>query len=232
VVNEEQINKYRERKAIDQNIMAPLQELLLNPKGFFEELIKEEVSLKIPLVIVSIIGIIGGINAAVISGLTIGMLPGDVAAMGSVITAIGVVGGVIWAFILYLIWTVVFYGISALFKGQGTFKRTLQVVGYGILPQIIGGLISTPIIYIYVSGISVPEISDPALIEQVLLELMASPMLQLASLIGMIFLLWSASIWIFGIQQARNLTQRDAIITVGVPVAIYLVYTIIALGVI
>jgi hypothetical protein len=232
VVNEEQINKYRERKAIDQNIMAPLQELLLNPKGFFEELIKEEVSLKIPLVIVLILGIISGISAAAISGLTIQLLPSEMAAMGSVITAIGVVGGVIGGFLMYLIWTVIFYGISALFKGQGTFKRTLQVVGYGMFPQIFGGLISTVIIYVYVSGISVPEISDPALIEQVLLELMASPMLQLASLIGMIFLLWSASIWIFGIQQARNLTQRDAIITVGVPVAIYLVYTIIALGVI
>lgn len=212
--------------------MAPLQELLLNPRGFFEELIKEEVSLKIPLVIVLILGIISGSTAAAISGLTIQLLPSEAAAMGSVIMAFGVVGGIIGAFLMFLIWTVIFYGISALFKGQGTFKRTLQVVGYGVLPQIIGGLISTPIIYIYVSGISVPEVSDPALIQQVLLELMASPMMQLASLIGILFLLWSASIWIFGVQAARNLTQRDAIITVGVPVAIYLVYTVISLGVI
>ena len=233
--HEEQINKYREGKAIDQRNMALLQNLLLNPKGFFGEIIKEEVSLKIPLLIVLILGILSGISAAVISGLTIHLLPDEMASMGSVIIAFGVLGGIISAFIMYLIWVVIFYGISALFKGQGTFKRTLEVVGYGMFPQIIGGFISMLIMYVYVSGVSVPEVSDPAQIQEIILELMASPMMQLASLIGIIFLLWSASIWIFGVQAARTLSQRDAIITVGVPVALYLIYTIysiISLGVI
>jgi hypothetical protein len=42
--------------------------------------------------------------------------------------------------------------------------------------------------------------------------------------IGLLFWLWSANIWIFGVKEARRLSIRDAVITVAVPVGIYLIY--------
>ena len=50
--------------------------------------------------------------------------------------------------------------------------------------------------------------------------------------ITIVFLLWSANIWIFGMKHARNLTLKNAAITVGVPVGIYIIYQIVSLGVI
>ncbi|HDN68799.1 MAG TPA: hypothetical protein ENG23_04390, partial [Methanomicrobia archaeon] len=40
--------------------------------------------------------------------------------------------------------------------------------------------------------------------------------------VGILFMLWSANIWIFGLKHARNLSTRDAVLTVAIPVAIYI----------
>jgi hypothetical protein len=60
---------------------------------------------------------------------------------------------------------------------------------------------------------------------------MHQPVLMLSSVLGIIFLLWSANIWVFGIRYARGLTLRNAAITVGVPVALYLLSVVSNLGV-
>jgi hypothetical protein len=54
---------------------------------------------------------------------------------------------------------------------------------------------------------------------------------QITTLISIVFLLWSANIWIFGIKHARNLTPRDAALIVGIPVVAYVLYLTYKLGV-
>ncbi|MFA6333826.1 MAG: YIP1 family protein, partial [Methanoregula sp.] len=54
---------------------------------------------------------------------------------------------------------------------------------------------------------------------------------QITSLIAIVFLLWSANIWICGLQQARKLSPRDAALCVGIPVIAYILYIIYTLGV-
>jgi hypothetical protein len=53
---------------------------------------------------------------------------------------------------------------------------------------------------------------DPAMME----------MTQITSIISIIFLLWSANIWISGIKNARQLSDRDSALCVGVPVVVYI----------
>jgi hypothetical protein len=57
---------------------------------------------------------------------------------------------------------------------------------------------------------------DPAMIE----------MTQIISVISIVFLLWSANIWIFGMKNARQLSERDSALCVGIPVVVYILYTI------
>jgi hypothetical protein len=51
-------------------------------------------------------------------------------------------------------------------------------------------------------------------------------MTQIISIISIVFLLWSANIWISGMRNARQLSERDSALCVGIPVILYILYSI------
>jgi hypothetical protein len=201
---------------------ATTKDVLLNPELFFREKKAEEVSLRVPALIVLVWGILGAIGAFISVGPVIQLLPSEAASFSPIVGVIAAVSALIVSFIMWAAWAVVFFLVSLVFKGTGEFKRVLEFVAYGFIPQIIGSFIAIPLMYSYLSGVSLPPVSDPALIQEVIQEVMTAPMMLLAIGIGLLFLLWSANIWIFGMKEARNLSSRDALITVGVPVGLYL----------
>ena len=147
--------------------------------------------------------------------------------METIIMISTVIGAVIGIFLIWIILTGLFYGLSIPFKGQGSFKRCLEVTGYGYMPQIIGSVISVIVAIMYVPKVVVPGISaaamqDPQVIQDAVKALMHDPammeMTQVITVIWIVFFLWSANSWIFGIKYARNLSMRDAAICVSIPV--------------
>ena len=207
-------------------------EVLTNPDKFFETRMKGEESLKLPVFIVLISGIIGGISAFLSSSIMMEAmaktLPPEAQGFMSFMPIGSAIGAVIASFIAWLIIAAVFFGISCIFKGEGKFKRTLEFVGYGYIPTIIGGLISAVLVYNFVTTVQIPPITitDPTEIQEVITPLMKSPMLMLSSAVGILFMLWSANIWVFGLKHARNLSTKNALITVAIPVAAYILYSV------
>ena len=207
-------------------------EVLTNPDKFFETRMKGEESLKLPVFIVLISGIIGGISTFLSSSIMMEAmaktLPPEAQGFMSFMPIGSAIGAVIASFIAWLIIAAVFFGISCIFKGEGKFKRTLEFVGYGYIPTIIGGLISAVLVYNFVTTVQIPPITitDPTEIQEVITPLMKSPMLMLSSAVGILFMLWSANIWVFGLKHARNLSTRNALITVAIPVAAYILYSV------
>ena len=205
-------------------------EVLTNPNKFFETRKKGEESLKLPVFIVLISGIIGGISAFLSSSMMIEAmsktLPPEAQGFMSFMPIGSAIGVVVFSFIIWLIIAAVFFGISCIFKGEGKFKRTLEFVGYGYIPTIIGGLISAVLLYNFVTTVQIPTITDPTKINEVITPLMKSPMMLLSSAVGILFMLWSANIWVFGLKHARNLSTRNALITVAIPVAAYILYSV------
>ena len=114
--------------------------------------------------------------------------------------------GLLMVFIMWLLCTGVFYVISIFFGGEGSFKRCLEFVGYGFIPMIVL-LWLRPIIVI----LTLPSTIDFSSVYTIL---------------GILLLLWSANIWLFGVKHARNLSARNSLITVGVPVGICVIYII------
>ena len=210
-------------------------DILTNPNKFFEAKIGEEVSLKIPALIVLIIGIISGIGAYFMGGLTAkmlsGTLPPEAQAVLSFIPLSGAIAAVIFSLIFWVVFAAIFFGISCIFKGEGKFKRTLEFVGYGYIPMIFSGIIGAILLYNIVSTVHIPAVTDPAMIGEALEPLMKNPMMQLSYAISILFMLWSANIWVFGLKHARNLTTKNALITVAIPVAAYVLWTIYQMGV-
>lgn len=205
---------------------ATLSDLFLNPGRFFEQKMQEEGGLKLPALIVLIAGIIGAVGAVISLGPVIQLLPSEAASFTPVLMTLGVAGAFVTIFVVWVVWTVVFFLLSMIFKGKGDFKRLLEFVGYGFIPEVIGGLFTLPILYLYFSTLDVPQVSDPAQIQEVTLQLMSAPELQIAGVISQVFLIWSANIWIFGLKEARSLSTRNAAITVGVPVGLYVIFQI------
>ena len=207
-------------------------EVLTNPNKFFETRKKGEESLKLPVFIVLISGIIGGISTFLSSSIMMEAmaktLPPEAQGFMSFMPIGTAIGAVIFSFIIWLIVAAVFFGISCIFKGEGNFKRTLEFVGYGYIPTIIGGLISLVLVYNFITTVQIPAITttDPTKIKEVIAPLMKSPMMMLSSAVGMLFMLWSANIWVFGLKHARNLSTRNALITVAIPVAAYILYSV------
>ena len=49
-----------------------------------------------------------------------------------------------------------------------------------------------------------------------------SPIIRLSSIAGILFTLWSGIIWVFGLKHARNLSTKNALITVAIPVMVHI----------
>ena len=219
---------------------SSLPDVLIRPDAFFSALVTEKESLKIPSLIILAGGIVAAIYGYLLGGLTAKMMAGVMPGMDTIIILSATAGALVMTFIFWLIVAGVFYLFSSVFKGEGSFNRVLEVVGYGYLPQIAGSLITIVAAIVYIPRITVPALTqaaleDPTMIAQVTKAFMHDPAMmeltQITSLITLVFLLWSANIWIFGVKHARRLSPQNAAICVGVPVVMYVLYTIYKLGV-
>lgn len=207
-----------------------LPDLLISPDTFFSVRMEEPQDLRIPGIIVIIGAVIAAVGAYLISGIYAGMF----AAAGGegMATLMGVMGGVSAFFGFIIVWWLVFAGIfhllSMVFSGTGTFRRTLEHVAFGLVPVVIGSCIALLVSLYYLPMIEVPVITsfqDPAAIQRVMSMILEDPayreLTRVTSLISVIFLAWSANLWIFGIRHARGLTVKSAMVVVLVPVVIY-----------
>jgi hypothetical protein len=215
-------------------------DILVRPDAFFSKTAAEKESLKIPALIILIGGIVAAITGYLMGGLSAKMMAGVMPGLEVVITLSAMAGAFIGTFIFWLVASGIFYLISSLLKGQGSFTRVLEVIGYGYLPQIAGSILTLVAAILYIPRITVPTLSkaaleDPAMIEQVTKAFMHAPAMmeltQITTLVSIVFMLWSAHIWIFGIKHSRGLSPRNAAICVGVPIVLYVLYLTYNLGV-
>lgn len=215
-------------------------DVLIKPGEFFKAAITEKEDFKIPGLILLALGIVSAVNAYLIGGLTGKMMAGLMPGMESIIAISTIIGAFLGIFVFWVIWAGVFYLVSLLFKGQGSFKRSLEFLGYGYLPQIFGAILTSIVVLQYIPKVIVPRITaaaaqDPQMIQDAIKALTHDPamreMTQITLIISIVFLLWSANIWIFGMKNARNLSSRDAALCVSIPVVAYILYLVYTMAV-
>jgi hypothetical protein len=197
-------------------------EVLTDPNGFFKRKSNEEIEFKTPLIIVLLMAAVGAITALIVMQNVIGGLPEEAAAFAGIGTVLAVVGAVIGTFVMWAVYSAIFYVITMLFNGEGSFKRVMEFVSYGFIPSIISSIISAIFTSRAYSNI---DFSNPMIAD----ALLSDPTLRIAGIVGIIFMLWSANIWIFALVHSRNLSVKNAAITVGVPILLYVLYTLYTL---
>ncbi|MBN2487740.1 MAG: YIP1 family protein [Methanosarcinaceae archaeon] len=201
-------------------------EVLTDPDQFFGKKITDEISLKIPIAIIAVAGLVGAVNASIISQkLNLGGIPDVPEQMALFISIAGGISAFIGVFFMWVIYSGIFHLISSAFNGEGSFKRVLEFVAYGFIPTIAGSLISLA------AAMTLPvfefSVDNPELLQENIQQaLLSNSAMQASNIIGIFLLLWSANIWIFALLHARSLTTRNALITVGIPIGLMVLFTV------
>jgi hypothetical protein len=196
---------------------------LTNPDRFFTELSERDANLRIPAAIVLLAAIATGIYIAAVDGVTTSAPSGAAVPFTGISVATSVIGGLIIMSVLWLLYAGVFYAISTMLGGVGSFRRVFEFTGYGFIPAIIAPITGLAAVWLAYPGIDFSAI-DPQLMKQTLMQ---NPLMKASDIAGILFLLWSAVIWIFGVKHACDISRRTATVTVVLPVAVYLLYSMI-----
>ena len=213
--------------------MAPdLIELLFRPDAFFRKRMAEPENLVFPAGIVLSGAVVAAATAYLTASMTTQVLGWAGLGTGFVFL-LSVIGAFIGVFIYWAIIAGIFYLISLLFEGKGTFARSLETTGYGFLPLVLGYLLTLATGFFYLPRITAEHLfagslSDPTAALNATQAFLNNPVVvqytRITMIIAVLFLLWSTYCWISGIKHARQLTARNAALCVGVPVLVYILY--------
>lgn len=211
--------------------------LLTDPETFFQQR-SENPGLLRPLVVV-FLAAIASIGSSV---LLVQTLSTELPAFFIIFQAGGVIFGFFGQFIAWVIFTILFYLISIAVGGEGSLGDTFKLTGWGFVPAIIGGIISTIAYYIALQATEVPSFPENITLQnqqqiaeagreltEFTIAISTHPAIQISAVIGILLLIWQIVIWVFGVKEARDLTTRKAVIAVGIPAGLYLLIRLYSL---
>ena len=220
--------------------MSGLTDVFANPTRFFGDRAEKDPSFRAPLVIMLFWVIITVITAMFLSApLTekfASAYPEELASLGSFTKYFSVFGSIFTPFVMWLLLGIVFFVISYFLKGEGTFKKVLEFTSYGFVPIIFGTVITFALQWNVIRGLidQIPvyqaaNIEELATVLQQISQqyqslILNNPYFLAGHLINILFTLWAANIWICGMERARNLSTGKALITVMIPVAVWIIY--------
>ncbi|MCQ1537195.1 YIP1 family protein [Methanosarcina sp. KYL-1] len=205
-----------------------LNNLIFDPNSFFKEKLGTKVNFKYPLLIMLVLAIFAIGSSFLVMNKFKELFPSDIDSSISVtvmsIGAIGgIIGGLIGTFLYWFILAGILYSISYIFASKGSFKRTLEFVGYGFVPQIFSNFTNFIVMYILISSADFSA-QDPQLMVQGIEQIFSNnPLFYTSQIIGILCLLLSAYIWTFALLHARNMSFKNAALTVGIPAGLSIV---------
>lgn len=194
-----------------------LDTLLTSPARFFERR-GDDTSLLEPALVVLSLVIINAISGVVMILTFLESVPSEVQLFLLIGGAVGIVFGALGPFISWLLYALAFQVITYFFDGEGEFRDTFALTGWGFVPRVFGAVLSL-VATVYVTQ-AMPTPADAAALAAYSSELQSDPVYQASMAAGILFTLWSAYIWIPAVQRARNVTRRQATVAVAIPVLI------------
>jgi hypothetical protein len=114
---------------------------------------------------------------------------------------------------------VVAYLGSLYFDGEGSFRRLLAFVGWTFVPTLVPTAVRT--VVITAMFLDAPEFAtEAALQEWARSELADRPARFAVIAVRPLFTLWMVSLWVLAAEYGRELTRRQALVAVALPVAL------------
>ncbi|WP_319580632.1 Yip1 family protein [uncultured Methanospirillum sp.] len=209
--------------------------ILLSPKSFFETCAGSEPSLKKPAVIIFLMSILTAITGYLIGEITGKLLSGFMEGIGLITAISTAVSSFLAPWFIWLVIAVVLMVMTRILKGTGSFKRYAEIAGYSMLPQLIGAVISVILGFWYLPRIQVSpiKVADPTQIQTLMTDFFKNPLMQeyslLSTTLSVILLIWTANIAAIGLEKCCGLTSKQAMIAAGLPIAVYILYSLYTL---
>lgn len=205
----------------------PVTDAVTNPDSFFEQRLSG-LSMVQAAGIVVLVAALNIVSSSLLLQHAMSGLPVEAQQqIGTIMYASTVVGALVGTAVIWLVVAAVFHFLSTLvYDGEGSYRDTLVVTGWGYIPQLFTAVLSIAIIYyvLFVQGIAPPELSAVEEFQQYTQSLNQIPAIQLTSVLSIAGVLWSGFIWISGVSRVQDIDEGDAFIVVAVPVAINVVW--------
>lgn len=213
------------------NIMQILS-FITKPREFFESLKDQPPSLLRPAAIIGIMAICAAITGYQVGELTGRLLSGMMEGLGTITTIITAVSSFFGPWLLWALGTVIFLVMIKLVRQSCSFKRIAEITGYGAAPMILSSIaaIALNAYYLPMADIRPVISSDPEKVNAAVQAMLLDPAMQqlttISTIISIIIMLWSANLWALGFEHCCGLEPRKALMVAGIPVLIYIVYTL------
>lgn len=144
----------------------------------------------------------------------------------SVMAIFAVAGGLVGAFIVWLVGAGIIHLISMALGGEGKFyPQMMTVVGYSMVPMIFAGIITLVMLSMLEPMTITISRTNPMAVK----ELYNNPYIIASSIIGLIMQIWFSIILFFGIQSAHKLTPARSAIVAGIPLAVIVISFILSI---
>jgi hypothetical protein len=138
----------------------------------------------------------------------------------SIMAIFAVVGGLVGAFIIWLVGAGIIHLISMALGGEGKFyPQIMTVVGYSMIPMIFAGIISLVMLFMLEPVTITISRTNPMAMK----ELYNNPYIIASSIVGLIMQIWFSIILFFGIRSAHKLTPTRSAIAAGIPLAVIVI---------
>lgn len=202
---------------------AAITTLLAKPGTFFERRSDDE-SVWGPLLTVAAVGLAGAVGAIAVLAVQYARVPETI---GTVILVGGVFGVLTRAVVPFVVWIVYsgfFLGITALFDGEGEPRETILLAGWGMAPRVLGiAVVSAGAV---AANVLTPAPTGVESVQAYSQQLQQHPANLAASLVQLSTFLWSGVIWVHAVERSRAVTRRQATVAVAVPLAIEVLVTL------
>jgi len=193
--------------------------VLSDPDDFFARQ-SADPSFAAPMAVVLLAGVALNLNTVLVLPAFSGALSGQSETIARVVTLIGAVGGSLGVFGLWFIYAGSFHTISVYFGGDGRFRTLFLLTGWGFLPLLLQGAFGAAMLQYTLQHVTVPQ--DPARLEPFIQGLQTRPPLLVASVARLAVLAWQGLLWTLAVRHSRDLSRREALLTVGLPVTVTL----------
>lgn len=138
--------------------------------------------------------------------------------------AVGGVAGLSAMFLVWFVYSGVIYFVSTFFGGDGDFRITMRLVGWGFVPLIFSGTIGFVALYVVLQGVSPPE--SVRNVQAFVTRISNTPTMRVIRAAGVVFVLWQGLLWVFATKHARDIDTKEAVLTVALPTGLTLVWSV------
>jgi hypothetical protein len=154
-------------------------EVLTNPRAFFGTICKQEPSLKKPALIILGMALIGSVTGYMMGELSGKLFSGMMEGLATIAAVSAAITTFLSTFLIWLIAAVILFGLQKVMEGTGTFKRVMEICGYGMIPLVFATIISLLLSAYYIPQADISPIrsTNPEEISKAAMSMMLDPAL-------------------------------------------------------